>query len=277
MAVIAFASLTGSPGVTSTALAAAVHWPRPVVFVEVDTSAVSTVMAGFFRGNFPASVGLDKVALANARSALTATTMLDPTLGLSMPVHTLPRIDEHPIPTIPDGHQLWIVPGFPTLATIDGTASLWNKLPSIFRALAADGVDVIIDVSRLGRDDPRLPLLDAADQVVIVGRSTLVDLSQLASRIALPDLASRLAGIGLAERFSMILIDSRWEVVRAKDFAVNLMPVIAELPFDPEGAAVFSLGRPDHRPDRNSYRNRIRKAVSQINQRISLSEGLVAS
>jgi len=36
MALIALASATGAPGVSTTALGLALNWPRPVVLVEAD-------------------------------------------------------------------------------------------------------------------------------------------------------------------------------------------------------------------------------------------------
>ena len=50
MAVIALASASGSPGVTTTALGLAMLWPRPVLLVEADPTGGSGLLAGYFRG-----------------------------------------------------------------------------------------------------------------------------------------------------------------------------------------------------------------------------------
>ena len=41
MAVVALASASGSPGVTTTALGLALLWPRPVLLVEADPTGGS--------------------------------------------------------------------------------------------------------------------------------------------------------------------------------------------------------------------------------------------
>ena len=72
MAVITLTSVSGSPGVSTAALALGVHWPRPVVVIEADTNAVTSAMPGFFRSNLlPELVGIDKVQLSFSRGVLT--------------------------------------------------------------------------------------------------------------------------------------------------------------------------------------------------------------
>lgn len=51
MAMITLVSASGAPGVTSTALALASSWPRPVLLVEADPSGSSALLAGFWRGS----------------------------------------------------------------------------------------------------------------------------------------------------------------------------------------------------------------------------------
>ena len=50
MAMIALASASGSPGVTTTALGLALLWPRPILLVEADPTGGSGLLAGYFRG-----------------------------------------------------------------------------------------------------------------------------------------------------------------------------------------------------------------------------------
>ena len=57
MAVIALTSASGSPGVTTTAVALAFLWPRPVVLVEADPTGGSAILAGYFRGTREYDVG----------------------------------------------------------------------------------------------------------------------------------------------------------------------------------------------------------------------------
>ena len=265
MTVIAFTSFAGSPGVSTAALAFAVHWPRPVVLFEAETANVTSVMAGFFRSNLPPTIaGLDKVAIAYARDILTWEDLLDPEMKLSIAVHDLPAVDQMPIPALPPGHRLWVVPGFFHLTIVDGVTGLWGRLPGLFRSLSDAGIDVIVDLGRTATNDLRLPILDEADRVLVCAAATMVDLNRAYRRIELPDLADRLEGIGRAEKYRLLLVDSPAEPVPANDFATHLMPVLATLPLDPDGAATFSLGKPDLRPGRNLYRQGIRRAVTAL-------------
>ncbi|TAM67021.1 MAG: hypothetical protein EPN48_15300 [Microbacteriaceae bacterium] len=267
MTVLAFASFAGSPGVTTAAFAAAVHWVRPVIVFEADSVNATSAMAGFFRSNLrPNSGGLDKVAIAYSRNVLTWQDLVDPTSGLAIAVHLLPHIGPAPIPALPAGHRMWVVPGFYRLGILDGVRGMWARFPHLFRALSQSGIDVIVDLGRVTHDDLRLPILDGADQVISFALSTMVDLNRVYRRLELPDLAERLEGVGRAEKYRMVLIESAYESVPGHAFAEHLMPVLGEMPFDPGGAAVFSLGRPDNRPQRNSYRQAIRRLVATIDE-----------
>jgi hypothetical protein len=265
--VIAVTSFAGSPGVTTAAVAIAVNWPRPVVLLEADISGVSSVMAGFFRANLlPTVAGLDKVAVAFTRNILAWPDILDPDTRLSIAVHDLPVLSPLPIPELPAGHRLWVIPGFVHLSIIDGVRALWARLPALLRALSDNGVDVIVDLGRLHIDDVRLPILDQADTVLVCAEGTMVDLNRLYRRLELPDMSDRLEGIGRAEKFRILLRDAPAEPVRAGEFTRHLMPVLATLPFDPQGAAPFSVGKPDPRPARNKYRQAICRTVAQLSE-----------
>jgi hypothetical protein len=265
MTVLAFVSFAGSPGVTTAALAVAVHWPRPVIVFEAEIANATSAMAGFFRSNLrPDSGGLDKVAVAYSRNVLIWQDLVDPTRGLAIAVHELPRIDEAPIPALPEGHRMWVVPGFYRLGIVDGVRGMWARFPHLFRALSESGFDVIVDLGRITHEDIRLSILDGADQVIAFAASTMVDLNRMYRRLDLPDLAGRLEGVGRAEKYRMVLIESRYEAITRHAFVQHVMPVLGELPFDPGGAAVFSLGSPDGKPQRNLYRQAIRRLVSTI-------------
>lgn len=266
MAVITFTSFAGSPGVSTAALAFAVNWPRPVILFEAETASVTSVMAGFFRSNLsPTAGGLDKVAVAYSRNVLTWEDLINPERGLSIAVHELPPVDQMPIPALPPGHRLWVVPGFFHLNIVEGVKGLWSRFPHLFRALSEAGIDVIVDLGRIARADIRLPILDQADRVIVCAASTMVDLNRLYRRIELPDLAERLEG-GRAEKYRLLLTESRAEAVSSSEFAEHVMPVLARVPFDPDGAATFSLGKPDTRPSRNTYRQAARRAAILLDE-----------
>lgn len=266
MTVVALTSLAGAPGATTAALAFAVHWPRPVVVIEADTSAVSTMMTGFLRSNFPPrAAGIEKLAIASTRGVLHSEDLLDPERELAIPLHQLPAL-ELPVPAIPDSHQMWVIPGFVNLATVDGNVSMWGRLPRILRALSESGIDVIVDIGRLGHEDPRRVLLDTLDHVVVCAESTMTDLNRLYRRLEMADLTGHVTSTGGQSRWSVLLRKPVAQEIPKRDFATHVLPVLEVLPHDPDGAAVFSLGNPDLKPRRNRYRSAIRGAVAKLDQ-----------
>jgi hypothetical protein len=268
--VITLTSVAGSPGVSTASLALGTHWPRDVFVVEADTNSVTSSMAGYFRSNLrPDAAGLDKVAMAFSRGVLEARDFLDPNTGLSIAVHELPPVPDMPIPAIPAGHHMWVLPGFHRMNIVRGVDGLWPRLSRLLRHLSEAGVDVIVDAGRLALDDARLSLLDGSDKVIILGATTMVDLNRIYRRTEEPDLGDRLGGAGRIERYRLLLTHSRYESIPAEEFAKHLMPVVGELPFDPEGAAVFSLGRPDARPNRNAYRNAVKRVANSLGAQTS--------
>lgn len=222
-------------------------------------------MAGFFRSNLRTSAGgVEKLAFSFSRDVLEPQDVLDPRLSIAIAVHELPPVPDLPIPALPDGHRMWVIPGFVNLNVIDGVRGLWNKLPQLLGALGDGGIDVIIDLGRLGVDDIRLPILDAADRVLLCSTSSMIDLNRAYRRLALPDLNHRIRGLTDSDRYWTLLSTASAEPIPNKDFATHIRPVIASLPFDPVGAGVFSHGRPDPKPTKNAYRSAIRRAVQDL-------------
>ena len=82
MAVITLCSASGAPGVTTTAVALAMHWSRPVLLVEADPGANNGLLAGIFRGTREYVAGLLDVAaspLAMYDALREATSQIDGT------------------------------------------------------------------------------------------------------------------------------------------------------------------------------------------------------
>lgn len=273
MTIIVLTSAAGSPGVTTAATALAVHWPRPVLLIEADTSAVSTTMAGFFRSNLPTtSGGIEKIALAATRGVLRSDDLFDPELELAIAVHDLPEIPDMPLPSLPPGHRLWVAPGFVHLNVVDGVRSVWGRLPTILRSVSEAGVDVIVDLGRFNPDDERFPLLDVADMILLCASMTMVDLNRAYRRLELPDWSTRIDRKNPDGRHWFLLREAVAEQVAAQDFARHLAPVIGTLPNDPIGAATFALGRADAKPSRNQYRSAVIRAAAEIASRAQRDE-----
>jgi len=94
MSIISLTSAKGAPGVSTTALAMALSWPRPVILIEADVAGSSSYLAGYLQGQTPHDRGLVDLAMANRGGDL---------IGV---IHT------NSLP-LPGGHTARLVPGWP--------------------------------------------------------------------------------------------------------------------------------------------------------------------
>jgi hypothetical protein len=163
MALIAIAADKGAPGVTTTALALAAVWPRPVLLAECDPAGGDLVY------RLPAADG----------------GRLDPRRGL-LSLAVAARRGLQP-------HQAWehtqklnggldILAGATNAEQGAGLNLLWGP---VGRVLAANSqADVIADCGRLGIDGPHYDLLAEASLIVLVSRASLGEVVRLRDRVA---------------------------------------------------------------------------------------------
>lgn len=163
MALIAIAADKGAPGVTTTALALAAVWPRPVLLAECDPAGGDLVY------RLPAADG----------------SRLDPRRGL-LSLAVAARRGLQP-------HQAWehtqklnggldILTGVTNAEQGAGLNLLWGP---VGRVLAANSqADVIADCGRLGVDGPHYDLLAEAALIVLVTRPSLGEVIRLRDRVA---------------------------------------------------------------------------------------------
>src|SRR3954451_23921027 len=123
MAVVALASASGSPGVTTTALGLALLWPRPVLLVEADPTGGSGVLAGYFRGMREYDAGLIELAL-------TASNLSDALADVARPI---------------EGTTVSFVAGTRSHTQASALRDLWGPLAEALGELEANGQDVIVD------------------------------------------------------------------------------------------------------------------------------------
>lgn len=163
MALIVIAADKGAPGVTTTALALAAVWPRPVLLAECDPSGGDLVY------RFPAADG----------------SALDPRRGL-MTLAVAARRGLQP-------RQLWehtqklsggldVLTGVINAEQGASLGALWGPLGDLFAALP--GGDVIADCGRLGADGRPYDLLPTASAVLLVTRPNPGDVIRLRDRAA---------------------------------------------------------------------------------------------
>ncbi|QTE30040.1 hypothetical protein [Pengzhenrongella sicca] len=157
MALIVLCSAKGSPGVTTTSLALGWAWPqaqpgRRSLVVDADPAG-SGMLPGLFQANVPSTGGI--LALAGTAGGVGADELLANAF----------RLDDR-------GERL-VMPGIADPAQGRALTGMWPQLAHAAREADVDGIDVLVDLGRLGHRNQPSVLLDEADLVVVVLRSTL--------------------------------------------------------------------------------------------------------
>lgn len=216
-----FASATGAPGVTTTALAAALHWPEPALLIEADTSKTTDVMVGYFRGQLPHSSGL--AGLLERPGDIHASALLEQSLPLT----------EESYPKV--------TPGFTSLAAGQSAIALWKNLPgALLRAPESrnrhpDGSRTPPSqrpahaAARCGRPGHR-PSTAATAKRVLSASCTFVPLR------------TELEQLGVLDTIKIVTVGDGDESDRAIARQIG-SPVLTRLPDDRSGAATYSLGK----------------------------------
>jgi hypothetical protein len=220
---IAVAADKGSPGVTTTAVALAAVWPRPVLLAECDPAGGDLV----YRLPGP---GGDR---------------LDPRRGL-LSLAVAARRDLHPA-------QLWthaqklrggldVLLGVTSAEQGAGLEPLWGPVGSVLAGLPQ--ADVIADCGRLGPDGPHYDLLAHAAAVVLITRPSLGEVVRLRDRAAAVSVGVHRRGTRSARAGALVVADHRGfsralaEVGQAlgRDSGVSVLGGIA---FEPRSAELL--------------------------------------
>jgi hypothetical protein len=170
MALIAVAADKGAPGVTTTSVALAAVWPRPVLLAECDPAGGDLVY------RLPSAEG----------------SRLDPRRGLiSMAVaarHGLQpgQVWEH-AQKLRGG--LDVLVGVTNSEQGSGLELIWGQIGAALAAMP--DADVIADCGRLGADGRFYDLVARADAVVLITRASLADMVRIRDRVAVVDAGIR--------------------------------------------------------------------------------------
>ncbi|GAA1435904.1 hypothetical protein GCM10009616_34250 [Microlunatus lacustris] len=244
MALIVLASASGSPGVTTAALALSLAWPQPTLLVEADPTGGSAILAGWFQGHPPHNRGLVNLAIAHRQGEL----------GTALAAATI---------KIPDT-DVQLLAGLRSHRQVPSAAALWEPLGRTLLELDDTGTDVIIDAGRLGMVGAPLPLLQAADVVLLTTRTTLPAISS--ARSWARSLTDDLTATGAADKLGLLLVGEGRTFSAKEVTSVLGLPVVASLAWDPVSAETFHLGRAPRkrRFDTGSLGRSIRAAVSAI-------------
>jgi hypothetical protein len=242
MAVVCLTSASGSPGVTTTAVGLAFCWPRPVLLLEADPTGGSGILAGFLKGTTPYDAGLLELALSP--------------LGVAEALRDAVR---------PLSPSVSLVTGTRTHVQAPALRDVWEPLAGALAELEANGQDVIVDSGRLGLTGSPQPLLESADLTLLMARATLPSISAARSWAE----AAQQPATGW--RHPGLLLVAEGHPYRDSEVSKVLgMPVVADLPDDPESAAVYHRGAtPPRLFETGPYARGLQAAVQSIQAQVA--------
>jgi MinD-like ATPase involved in chromosome partitioning or flagellar assembly len=213
---IALCSAKGAPGVTTSGLALALSWPRPVVLAELDPAG-GDVLAGYGRGELSAG-GLADLQVAARRGELAR------------------HLDAQLLRLDPEGRAR-LLPGLADAAAARHMD--WDRLAATLASLDDGATDVIADCGRLRAEHFPAAVIQRAAAVVLVTGSTL-----RAVRAATQAIAELRGGDGRSGMLAALVVGPG-EPYGEREIGEALgVPVIGSLPRDHKAAAVLSDGAP---------------------------------
>jgi hypothetical protein len=223
VAVFALCSARGSPGVTTAALAFTLSWPGRCVLVECDPAG-GTILPGYLQGALGDERSIRELAVAELRGEDMRTQWWSQLVDLHAP-----------------HRQRLLLPGVGDPVQAGALRPLWDRFAEFFAELEhPDGYDVIADCGRLVAPNSPLPLLSAADLVLLTLRPTLAGMS--AAIPAIRTLRHLLTGqAGGHDRLRLLLTGPGDHSPRTVAHELDT-PVATVLPDDPRSAAVLSFG-----------------------------------
>ncbi|MGW4462393.1 ParA family protein [Micromonospora sp. NBC_01796] len=223
MAVVAFVSAKGSPGVTTAALACTLSWHHRVILAECDPSGGS-VLAGYLGGALSGPRGIGELAVGELRDGSLDSAFWSQLVDLDAPKR-----------------ERLLLPGVVDPAQAGSVTPLWQRFADFFTDLdrGQPAYDVLVDCGRLQVIAPPWPVLRAAAIVLVVSGAHLSDISSTRSTVKAieRDFAEHRVPPGSLRLLLVGNGHSRGEVSRALG-----LPVIAHLPHDPRTAEVLSHG-----------------------------------
>ncbi len=216
MAMFALISPGGAPGVTTSALAIALTWPRPVIVAECDPGG-GDILAGLFAGHMPAPRGLIGAAFEAGRGPAAVNAELNKQLA----------------PLDDSGRRRFLA----GITDPRQAASMYPVWPAIAAALRSQDSDVIADCGRLdaGAGQP-LSVLTEAAAIVMVMRPTLRQVAAARPRVEM--LAQFLGG---SDRLGVLLVGDHGLKNGEIRNALGIK-VIGSMPDDQKTAEVLSDG-----------------------------------
>lgn len=261
MAITVLFSISGSPGVSTIAAALAHATGHRTMIVEADTSTTSRLIPGILRGMTSHTHGLTQLAIADNRGTITEQDLWDQAISIT--------------------DNVTIIPGFRTLSSAhNASPGFWNALTFPLHAVAARGIDVIMDAGRVAYDDPRWALFQLADSITLVTDNTIPAVTSahtLVRPAANPTganpttagwLRTQLDEAGHGNYLDLIVVDHPTTAALA-DWSANTIPaseikgalnanLLGGIPWDPKGASPFTFTVPATEIRRSPYIRAVR-------------------
>lgn len=217
--IISLVSAAGSPGVSTTAVGLSLAWDRPVLLIEGDPTGSSAMLTGYLRQY--AADGIISVFDLAVRLRQTG---------------SIPNLMEAAL-AVPET-TVGLLSGLRSHTQARAMSQAWPRILTELQGLDAAGVDVILDIGRLGLEGFPTLLLENSDLVVLVTRSTLPAI--VAVNSWLPGLRQHLDDRGVA--VVLLTIGAGRPYTKQEIEAQLKVPVAVDLPQDPVTAEVFHLG-----------------------------------
>ena len=236
MSTIVLTSVSGAPGVTTTAIGLGRVWPQSSLVVEDDTH--HAMLAGYLRAAQHAEPNL--AAVANLTSTPTNAQTVWESIARPLPT-------DDPV----GGLRRKGILGPPTPWSRAGIDPRWGFMLALWRQLAEAGIDTIIDLGRLATpltSTPHLiaaPIIDDADMILVMIEATLRDVA--GARTMVEGLAEQMNLAGAHQRLGLLV--HRGGAARGvaeftdKEITSALqLPVCGSIVHDPVAAAQLSDG-----------------------------------
>lgn len=231
MPIIFLATAAGAPGASTTALGLAMGWDGPSLLVEADPAG-SALVTGWFRGQIePRPRCLLNLALARRGGAVNPDELQDEVFAQAV------SLDEEA------AVQRLALLGFSEPSQASALTPWWEPLGDVLRSMSSTGYAVIIDGGRVTQGAYPMPLLSASDLVLLVTRGSRT--SALRSYPMAQQLRQVMERQGAGDALGVLTIhtDSDPDEYPPDDLAKGYgIGYSASLPFDPEGARVYSDG-----------------------------------
>lgn len=250
MALVSLISAKGAPGTTTTALALAAVWPRPVLLADCDPAGGDVALRMPGESGEPLDRDLGLLSLA----------------GLSRRGLTGAQVREH-VQRIQGGLDVLVGVRSPEQAT--ASAHLWSSLGSALDAL--EDLDVLADCGRVAGDAAAsvvLPILRASRLVVLVTRPEAAAVVHLRERIEALSVALRSRAVDGVPLGVLVVapstdrrgVDGLRQVLERDDLPVTLLGHVAH---DERGAAAFR-GQPQRRLDSSMLVRSAREIATRL-------------